>query len=916
MANVDIDVGGKSLNVDIDGLENQSPDQQAATVNQVAAHLAPSYMGDLQGGAHDLGTSLSQTASALGAPSVASAIDQYTPNAPANDSTADLTSAVRAGDWRGGLAALPHAALRGAVSAAPILAGGAVGGPLLAGAAAGAEALGPTAYQRAANNNRTEPTTGDVLGALPSTALQAGLGAVLPGGAAAGIESTAGRLAAKAGIEAGTGMGMAAAGQLGGSVGTDAGAKLDPAELASVGLTQAAIGAARGAPELARVGLQSAANEAMVRSQPEQSPDQQASAQRVVKMMQEASADVTARDGKAPTDQTTANMVKANIAGQASSYTAELADAGLIDSQLRQRINELFQKQALRHNNDTGTGDDPATLMGMIKAAPLPPEVLAPLLQGATDLNTLAGNSFQKNGQGPLRLAGQFLGNAGSLLGAALSMNPHAMIGAAMGHGYAGKVLGAAGGVMDRVMGTNAAPVTFQAQAGERAGTAPGENTLTMLQNARTALAGAQQSQPSPSAPENLPFNVGSPVPDPIADAAARSKAWQKVQGKPTSQSDPQDAWAALDAAQSAMNLQKQKFQAGVQLPGQTADPLSGVPTETPGMPTDPQAQADLDAQAQAATTANALSRQRATDLANRIAQRKFDSTTVDSLAQAKVDKLSKGFSVDLAAADKLPTETPELAQEAGTAATITALKQAQRVMGLAASASPELSDRLATGLPAGDLARGVNGAAFQTPQARAPAALQTAPMAPLAAPSPGPATPLAEGTPGPSVGLPEAPMSLPASQGRGWERYVAQRAPGASRADVHAAVDAVHSPELASQIKSAQGGLDPALLRPVQDHLNSQEPVTPIQDRAKWDAGAASYQQNGAQLRSEMAAVGLPTDLIAAHQEVTSTPGQDAKSALRDAALAKHGPEVAAAAKRFFNSRVMKHGPKHARKV
>jgi hypothetical protein len=161
--------------------------------------------------------------------------------------------------------------------------------------------------------------------------------------------------------------------------------------------------------------------------------------------------------------------------------------------------------------------------------------------------------------------------------------------------------------------------------------------------------------------------------------------------------------------------------------------------------------------------------------------------------------------------------------------------------------------------------------------------------------------------------------MTLPASQGRGWERYVAQRAPGATRQDVHAAVDAVHPPELAAQIKAAMGGLDPALLRPVQDHLNGQSPgpaVEPIQNREKWDAGAQAYQQNGAQLRSEMAAVGIPADVIAAHQEVTSTPGQDAKAALRDAALAKHGPEVAAAAKRFFNSRVMKHGPKHARKV
>ena len=482
--------------------DSMSTDDIAGVMRQhfpagIQGHANPSYWDDIKGGLHDLGTSASQGAQAVGGVMARNGMPEWggavqgagqsvaniTPNAPAGPSpTEGVASSIKSGDYGGALSQLPHAALRAAVGAAPVLAAGALTGPVGAGVAAGLQSLGPTAYARAQNNNRAEPTTSDVLGALPGAAVQGAGGALLPGSGAASPLARVGMNIAK---DAGAGAIMSTGGQLGGSVGTDQGAQLDPAEVAAQAATMGTMGAARSAPAVGRATVGAASDNIMSRTVPApQSPEEAASMARVGDAYQQAQA----RNPNATSFQVMNNL-KSETVNKTLALLNEANQIGVVPDAALSMAKKVLIDQALRHNNTIDQGDGgTSTLYQEIANSVSDPKVLEPILQGIQDTNTLSNASFLKNATGPFRAIGNGIGNvadAASLIGLA-------------GHPLT-KVAGGIGGVLDNAMGTATPKVLLQAIAARRAlnGASPGPNTLQSIADARANVA----SMPPPPAP-------------------------------------------------------------------------------------------------------------------------------------------------------------------------------------------------------------------------------------------------------------------------------------------------------------------------------------------------------------------------------------------------------------------------------
>lgn len=769
--------------------------------SQIISEIQPasnSYAGDLQGGAHDTMTGLSQTANALGgvanrngytslgsaATTAGQFLSDHAPAAVPETPNENVGAAISSGRYSDIPGAVLHSAARALPGTAPLLAAGAIPGvgPALAGLTAGAESLGPTAYQRAANNGRSEPNTSDVEGALPSTAANAVGGAILPGGMANKIASPLLRAGAKVGLEAGAGMGMDAASQLGGSVGTDKGAQFDPAEMAGVGLTQGAIGGGREVLPIARAGIKSGADNVMSRlvDGPANLDDAQ-SMSRVGQAYTERLQAV--QDTRGGDTQPTAvlNNLKTETFNATLSKIAELQKTGILSDEMARTAKTVLDKQALRHNNEIVDSPDTSSMFGDLKSSGIDPTVLQPVLNGIRDLNTLSKQSFLKNQTGPFQKIGNGIAQAAGVVAPLATMGPAGIptaVGALLGHSQVGRLGGAIGGAFDSALGTKTPPILLQSIAADR------------YLKARGADAGAPT----------------------IASLA----------------------------------------------PGPTPPPVA--------------------------------------------------APTVGSLAQAKIDKLVRANSVNIAAADKLPTDTAHSESVAGTAAMVKALQDAARVQALAGSAPAALKDRMTVGNPAGDLTQNIGGPAQIQAGAQRPPGVPQAPPVNTAAPTP-PAQPSAPSGPPPALS-----MTTPATQGRPWEQYVGKTLPGATRQNVYDAVDAVHSPETAAALKANMSGADAAHLQPVIEHLRSQQAPSSgtreIQMQRQWDAGKARYEDNVASQIAEARAVGLP-DTSAALAEVGITKGQTAKAAIRDAHLAT----ILDAAKRsqaaaLFSKRLMEHGP------
>jgi hypothetical protein len=375
--------------ISADGVTHEFPaGTDTAVINKVMKDYAtqaaavghPSFGTDIQGGLHDLGTATAEGLRAVGGVmqrngmpqwgsgvvSAGDAVQSAAPDAPAGPSPSEqLGTAIRQGNWSAVPGLVAHSAVRALPSTAPIFAAGAVGGPVAAGVAAGAEALGPVAYSRAANNGRAEPTTGDVLGAVPGAVGEAVGGSLLPGGSR--FVGPVARTTARVLKEAAGGAVMDTAGQLGGSVGTDQGAQLDPSQVAATALTQGAIGAGRSAPEAAGAGVKSASDQIMARTlEPPATPEDAASVVRVVNAINTARDAAVNNTGQPLPDTVLANSVKQDLVQNLVGTVRGLVAANLISSVDASDLRSLITNQALRHNNtitdglgDVGGGENP-----------------------------------------------------------------------------------------------------------------------------------------------------------------------------------------------------------------------------------------------------------------------------------------------------------------------------------------------------------------------------------------------------------------------------------------------------------------------------------------------------------------------------------------------------------------------------
>jgi hypothetical protein len=301
---------------------------------------------------------------------------------------------------------------------------------------------------------------------------------MIPGGKlTSGIENGLLRKGAQVGADAAMGGGMSAASQVGGSLGTTAGLQFDPAQAADAAVGTGAAGAAHGAVGAARDAAVGGIQKAITPSlDPAEAP-----ARQMALDAYDRSAQAAKNTGGDTSPFAIANNAKSEIATNMSRAIGEIRANGFMDTGDVQTARAVLN-QALRHNNTIGTGNDEfSTIFDDLKAQDVPAALLDPIVQGAQALNALSGESFQKNGQGPLRTVGGKLGNlvghgAGGAIGIPFGGITGAILGASPG-GYVGKRIGASiGGRLDSALGLNTPTLVAQ----------------------RAALAKAVQGQPAP----------------------------------------------------------------------------------------------------------------------------------------------------------------------------------------------------------------------------------------------------------------------------------------------------------------------------------------------------------------------------------------------------------------------------------
>ena len=336
-----------------------------------AGHADPSYWDDIKGGLHDLGTSASQGAQAVGGVMARNGMPEWggavqgagqsvaniTPNAPAGPTPgATMADAITKGDVGGALSQLPHALLRTAIGAAPTLAAGALAGPVGAGVMAGAQGLGPLSYARAQNNGRTEPTTADVAGAIPGAVGEGVGGAFLPGASKA--LGPLARAATNVGKDVAAGGIMSTAGQLGGSVGTDARrpARARPRPLRTPSLWALSAPRAPSPRSAAPQWAQLPTTSCRARCPQPNSPEEAASMARVGDAYQQAQA----RNPNATSFQVM-NSLKSETVNKTLALLNEANQIGVVPDDTLSMAKKVLIDQALRHNNTIDTGSDGGT---------------------------------------------------------------------------------------------------------------------------------------------------------------------------------------------------------------------------------------------------------------------------------------------------------------------------------------------------------------------------------------------------------------------------------------------------------------------------------------------------------------------------------------------------------------------------
>lgn len=506
----------------------------------------PTWSGDVQGGLHDLGTSIAQgldTAGGLlarhGAPQWGADLssagndvqNNWTPAGPAGPSDGQqLGSALRNGNWSSVPSLALHAGLRAAVGSVPVLAAGAIDPALAAGVEA-LQAFGPNAYARAANNNRAAPNDDDVIGSLPADAGAAAAGYLLPGKGGSGV---VGRAAYRVGSDLASGAVGSASSQLGDTVGTNRGASVDPSQVAADALTGATMGAARSAPEVVGSGVQGATDRAMAATLTP--PATQAEAESILRVnaaMDARQQNATNTTGSKLPDTVVANSIKSDLQSSASKFIAD-ARANGADSSDVAALRTLVNGQALRHNNTTS--EDMGSLLGGLDTMnlPMPADRIAQFRRDAMDLNTVSSQSFINKTLGPAQRLGQLVGRYGGTAYELAHGSPMAAL-AAMGVGHSpvgaagAKIVGAIGAGVDRALGTNTPTVRLQRLNAARFLQSQGINaadaTDPTLFGSTTEVTGL----PTDAVPVNTPIKVAasqqpaSPVTAPAGTTAPLS---------------------------------------------------------------------------------------------------------------------------------------------------------------------------------------------------------------------------------------------------------------------------------------------------------------------------------------------------------------------------------------------------------
>lgn len=654
---------------------------------QQAASANPSFSADLQGGVHDLGTSVSQGLNVAGGimsrngmpdwgGDVSAAggwIGGHTPDAPVGVPPSQrLANAIKVGDWSAVPALVAHSAARALPSAAPVLAAGAVGGPIGAGVAAGALAEGPEAYARAANNGRSEPTTGDAVASIPGAVAEGVGGALLPGSSR--LASPLARGAYRVASDIAGGAVMDAGGQLGATVGTDKGAQLDPFQTAGAALTQGAIGAARSLPDAVATGIKSASDRALASTL--EAPGTREDAESVIRvgnLMDAVRANAVRNSGQPLPDTVIANSVKSDLVTKLNGQIKQLRDAGLIDALDSNGLRQLVNNQALRANNTISEGlPGVASLYDRVDDLNLPAPVIAQLKADVRDLNTVSAQSFIKNTVGPFQAAGTLAGRLGAIGAGLMSASPMGVIEGVIGNPLAGKVGGAIGSIADRALGTNTPPIVLQRLNAQRVLRQMGADPDNVGATSDAATITAQRAIAAANVDRQAAdFNTLSANDQAALDTQAEQAAKLKQTQVDASYRENQSRQAQIDAAYDANQPQA---------PGQVSAFLSGKLDDPSLFPPPKLTTAqEIALQVNRLRNAQVLMNQQANQ-AKLFTQ--AGASDMGSQGQAALDKLTRQNATTLAAAVATPSPRPDVPPEAAQAAQDTMKARADRMLG------------------------------------------------------------------------------------------------------------------------------------------------------------------------------------------------------------------------------------------
>ncbi len=577
MANVDINVGGTSYNVDINGIEDMSPADQQAAVRTVTAHIgsgqgspaapqaapdgppAPgdtSFLSAAKQGFHNTGTGLAATADlAAGGPSmVGNAIRAVTPNTPANYQEPDLAGTLRAGSLPS-LHQLGQSLIEGAPDLAATLGAGAVAGPAGMAGYTAARGLGQNVQAAQQANGDASPTLGDYARGAAGTAVDVGANLVGLKGAG-GIVANAARDAASQTVGNAVKQGVMTAG-------TNQGLTIDPDEAAAVGLqagvTRAAGGVVHAAADPAQAGFNAVkgavqnTSDAIMASRMDQpaSVADAASIARARSMYQDAMLASSNTNGNT-TPTVVMNNVKSNLVnGILTPLKGFKANGDITPDEFATA--RLVVDQAQRHNNTVTDPDLDAAFDNL----QLPSDTIDALKAGVRDLNTASTQSFLKNQTGPGQMIGNAIGQVAGVGGALATGNLPAAALAAIGHNKTGALGGMIGSKVDNLIGTATPTLLLRARLADKMlsanGAQQGPDTMAGLQQAQQLAAGGRRQSLWPiHAAAGFSIACGSGRPS----AGSRSgAARQRPQGPPQAPLAPSPGPTPTAAPQAPHSL-------------------------------------------------------------------------------------------------------------------------------------------------------------------------------------------------------------------------------------------------------------------------------------------------------------------------------------------------------------------------